>query len=247
MSQPQTIAFIGATAGVGLATLKRSLAAGHQCIALCRNPSKLSKLLPDEPNLTLVTGNAKDVAAVSQVVARPNGHLVDQVVSTIGAGPALKWGFMPTIDDPEVCRKGMTALLTALDGLRAAGAYGKPQIIVCSTTGMSRFGRDVPYLMMPLYHVLLKLPHQDKTVMEGRLVDSGELFTVVRCSWMSGCDGESDRPIRVGVEDPKTGREAGWDAIGYTISREDAGKWFSDHLVVHREARYLNKTVTITS
>lgn len=246
MSQPQTITFIGASAGVGLSALKQSLAAGHQCIALCRTPSKISKLLPNERNLKIVQGNAKDVKAVSQALTKPDGHLVDQVVSTIGAQPAMKWGFLPTIDDAEVCRKGMAALLEAITTLRSGGALGKPQIVVCSTTGMSKTGRDVPYLMIPLYHLVLKLPHQDKTVMEGRLVESGEPFTIVRCSWMSGCDGESNRPIRVGVEDPKTGREQGWNAIGYTISREDAGRWFAENLLLKREARYLNKTVTIT-
>lgn len=246
MSNTQTVAFIGASAGVGLSALKQSLAAGHQCIALCRTPSKLSNLIGNQPNLKIVQGNAKDAAAVTQVLTKPDGHLVDQVVSTIGAQPAMKWGFLPTIDDAQVCRKGMAALLEAIATLRKGGAHGKPQVIVCSTTGMSRFGRDVPYLMIPLYHVLLKLPHQDKTVMEGRLFESGEPFTVVRCSWMSGCDGESATPIRVGVEDPRTGREPGWSAIGYTISREDAGRWFAENLLISREARYLNKTVTIT-
>lgn len=246
MSQQQTIAFIGATAGVGLSALKESLAAGRQCIALCRNPSKLTKLIPNEPNLNIFEGNAKDVAAVMQILTKPDGNLVDQVVSTIGAQPAMKWGFLPTIDDAEVCRRGMAALLQAITNLRQRGAHGKPQIIVCSTTGMSKFGRDVPYLMIPLYHLVLKLPHADKTVMEARLFESGESFTVVRCSWMSGLDGATERPIRVGVEDHRTGREPGWSAIGYTISRDDAGRWFANNLLLKREERYLDKTVTIT-
>lgn len=246
MSQQQTIAFIGASAGVGLSALKHSLAAGHQCIALCRTPSKLAKLLPNEPNLKIIQGNAKDVAAVTKILTKPDGNLVDHVVSTIGAGLAMKWGFLPVLDDPVVCQTGTAVLLEALGTLRNGGAHGKPQVVVCSTTGMSKFGRDIPYLMIPLYHWLLKVPHADKTVMENRLIGSGEAFTVVRCSWMSGCDGESSRPIRVGVEDPRTGREAGWSAIGYTISREDAGRWFAENLLCKREAKYLDKTVTIT-
>lgn len=255
--QQQTIAFIGATAGVGLSALKHALAAGHQCIALCRTPSKLTKLFPHAPpNLQVVQGNAKDVAAVTQILTKSDGTtLVDQVVSTIGAGPAMKWGIIPTLDDPTVCQTAMAALLEALDTLRHKNKTNNtnkndkkrtPHIIVCSTTGMSKFGRDIPYLMIPLYHWLLKVPHADKTVMEKRLGESGETFTVVRCSWMSGCDGASSRPIRVGVEDPRTGREAGWDAIGYTISREDAGTWFADQLLLQTEAKYLDKTVTIT-
>lgn len=245
---PLTIAFIGASAGVGLTALEHCLAAGHHCIALCRTPAKLEKLLPNEPNLKIVQGNAKDVAAVTRILTKPGNplNLVDQVVSTLGAQPAFKWGFLPTIDDPKVCQSAMAALLDALDTLRQRGAHGNPNLVICSTTGMSHFGRDVPYLMIPLYHLVLRLPHADKTAMEARLFESGEHFTVVRCSWMSGCDGPSDTPVRVGVEDPRTGREPGWSAIGYTISREDAGRWFAEHLLLNMDEKYLDKTVTIT-
>ncbi|KAF4905683.1 hypothetical protein CGCVW01_v012865 [Colletotrichum viniferum] len=47
MSGIKTVAFFGASGGCGLAALKYSLAEGYICIALCRNPSKLTSLLPD--------------------------------------------------------------------------------------------------------------------------------------------------------------------------------------------------------
>ncbi|KAF4980440.1 hypothetical protein FZEAL_3556 [Fusarium zealandicum] len=227
---PKTVAFLGASTGVGLTALKHTLAAGHRCIALCRTPSKLADVLPSEsnPNLHIVQGNARDVDAVSRCLKQESGTLVDEIVFTIGGKPILH---KMTVDDPEVCRKGMSVLLESLAQLRLQGSLGRPLIVVCSTTGMSRFGRDVPLLMVPLYHVMLKVPHEDKTIMEDKLVGSGEDFTIVRASLL--VDGESEKAIRVGVEDPKTGRES--DAIGYTISREDVGKWIAGNLLLKRD------------
>lgn len=237
----KSVAFFGASTGVGLSALKHILSAGHQCTALCRTPSKLTTIFPTgiAPNLKIIQGNAHDVASVSKCLQGEDGKLVDAVVSTIGARPVLS---KLSIDDPEVCRKGVATLLEALAELRRSGATGSPHIIACSTTGLSRFGRDVPLAVVPLYHILLKVPHEDKVIMEDRLVASQEAYTIVRPSLLT--NGESTKAIRVGIEDPKTGRDS--KAIGYSISREDAGKWIADKLVLMRDAKYSNKIAMIT-
>jgi hypothetical protein len=108
--------------------------------------------------------------------------------------------------------------------------------------GMSRFGRDVPLLMIPVYAVFVKDPIKDKKVMEALLVESGESYTIVHASHLT--DGETKKKIRVGIEDPTTGRES--TAIGYTISREDSGRWIAENLILKSDARYKNKIVSIT-
>lgn len=220
-----------------------TLAAGHRCIALCRNPSKLTVIFPPEttPNLRVIQGKAHDVAAVSKCLQTEDGKLVDNIVSTIGGKPVISIS-KPTIDDPEVCRKGIATLLEGLAELRRRGAAGNPYIVVCSTTSLSRFGRDVPLVMVPVYHVMLKVPRQDKIIMEDRLIASGEAYTIVRPSHL--VDGETTKPILVGIEDPKTGRES--QALGYTISREDAGKWVADNLVLKNDRTYVNKMAAVT-
>lgn len=240
-SQSKTIAFFGASTGVGLSALRHSLAAGHQCIALCRQPSKLEAIIPSEsaPNLKVIEGNAHDIGAVSKCLKAEDGQLVDIICSTIGSRPVLH---KLTVEDPECCRKGAATVLDALDQLQKNGAAGNPHIISFSTTGMSKFGRDVPYAMIPLYWLLLKVPHEDKRIMEDRFAESGRPFTVVRASML--VDGESSKDIRVGVEDPRTGRES--NAIGYTISREDSGKWVAENLILRTDVKYMNKIVTIT-
>ncbi|KAI1832634.1 hypothetical protein DTO006G1_1668 [Penicillium roqueforti] len=238
-SKTKSVAFFGASTGVGLAALKRTLAADHKCIALCRDPSKLTTIFPSEstPNLKVIKGNAHDISAVSQCLQTDDGHIVDVIVSTIGAKPRRM-----TVDDPDVCKKGAATILNALAQLRSAGITGTPHIIGCSTAGFSRFGRDVPIVMIPIYYLFVSVPGADKVVMEDRFAQSGESFTIIRASHL--VDGESDKTIRVGIEDPKTGPEC--RAIGYTISREDAGRWLAENLVLKIDAKYLNKNVTIT-
>ncbi|KAI0415214.1 hypothetical protein F5X98DRAFT_376990 [Xylaria grammica] len=239
----ETVAFFGASTGVGLAALQRTLATGRQCIALCRNPAKLSAILPpaSNPNLRIVQGNAHEVTAVSKCLLARTGVLVDQIISTIGG--AFLWSKM-TIDDPEVCQKGMATLLDALANLRGDGAVGKPQIIVCSTTGLSRFGRDIPVAMIPLYHLVLKVPHEDKVVMEDRLISSGEDFVIVRPSLMVS-EKETTKEVSAGIEDPKTGRDSA--AIGYTIAKPDAGRWIAENLVLKKQTKYSQKIAMITT
>ncbi|KAJ6149498.1 hypothetical protein N7471_000697 [Penicillium samsonianum] len=238
-SNTKSVAFFGASTGVGLAALKRTLAAGHKCIALCRDPSKLTAVFPSEstPNLKVIKGNAHDISAVSQCLQTDDGRIVDVIVSTIGAKPR---GI--TVDDPNVCKKGAATILDALAQLRSTGITGTPHIIACSTAGFSRFGRDVPIVMIPIYYLFVSVPGADKVVMEDRFAQSGEAFTIIRASHL--VDGESNKTIRVGIEDPKTGPES--RAIGYTISREDAGRWLAENLVLKTDAMYLNKNVTVT-
>ncbi|EEY23471.1 fungal specific transcription factor domain-containing protein [Verticillium alfalfae VaMs.102] len=203
----KTVAFLGASSGVGLATLRATLAAGHRAIALCRTPANLTAHLPLDahPNLRIVAGNAHDAAAVAQVLQKDATHLVDTVIFTIGA--RMK-GL--SFEDPHVCENGIKALLGALTRLRADGLGGRPRLVVCSTTGISRHARDVPLLMVPLYRLALAVPHVDKRAMEVLLEGGGEDFTVVRCSLFVGA--ASDATIRVGVEDPVAGTES--TAIG---------------------------------
>lgn len=230
------IAFLGASTGVGLAALKNCLEAGYQCVALCREPKKLDHLTA--PNLRIIKGNAHNVENVSQLILAPNGTLVDEIITTIGAKfSTSKMG----MDQPDVCEKGMDVLIEAIASLRKQGTTGAPHITACSSTGVSKFGRDLPLLMVPLY-MSLKVPHADKIKMEDKLAASGEKFTVIRASLLT--NGDSDKVVRVGIEDPKTGFES--KAIGYTISREDAGKWVARNLVQDMDAAYLNKNVVIT-
>ncbi|RYP89316.1 hypothetical protein DL769_000071 [Monosporascus sp. CRB-8-3] len=272
----KTIAFFGATGGCGLSALRLSLAAGHTCIALCRTPSKLTNRFSSAqyPNITVVQGNAHDADAVARCLVVPSGpsdqtnpgtHLVDTIVFSVGG--AFIWSRL-TLDDPHVCERGIAAVLEAIGTVRARaspstgpspspgprqGVTGwRPTIVAVSTTGISRAGRDIPLLMVPLYRGVLSVPHADKRALEDRLVargssggDCGYDYVVVRPSLLS--DGaKPERDIRVGVEDLRAEVHESRE-IGNAISREDVGRWIFEELVEGgRRRRYHGKAVSIT-
>jgi hypothetical protein len=243
MAPQKTIAFFGASANVGLAALKQSLSSGATCIALCRYPEKLTDILPaaSNPNLKVIKGDVLDPASVASCLAAspsPN-TMVDEVLFTIGS----KWSNAKMgIEDSTLCQKAIKTVVDAVADLRNKGYAGRPHISACSSTGITKFQRDIPLAIVPFYYVLLKIPHEDKKMMEQILVDSGEDFSLVRMSWLT--DGESDTAIRSAIEDPKTGPET--MAIGYSISRQDAGRWIANNMLMKKDPKFVNKNVTIT-
>ncbi|KAK3360459.1 hypothetical protein B0T25DRAFT_565347 [Lasiosphaeria hispida] len=243
---PKTILFLGATGGCVLSTLRRSLAAGHTCIALCRTPSSLlSKLTPAEQAAVHISqGNAHDAAALRAALSDPSvppHTLVDYVISGIG-NPVTKEGVLHP--DVDVCRKGMEVLLEVVAGLRGEGFTGRVRVLGISSTGVSDFGRDIPIAMIPLYKVMLHVPHKDKKGMEDLLVASGEEWTVVRPSWLTNGEG-GVTDVRAGMEDPER-KEVVTKAVGYTISREDVGKWIFENVVEEVDGKWVKRIASLT-
>jgi NAD(P)-dependent dehydrogenase (short-subunit alcohol dehydrogenase family) len=244
----KTIAFIGASGGCGLAALKHAVAAGHTCIALCRNPAKLDVPFPERPaNLIVRQGNAHSVDDMAACLTKPGQPtaLVDVVSFTIGSVfDAAKW----TVEDPTVCQKGMDALLKALNQLRTRAedpAEGLPLISAISTTGISEHQNDVPLMFRPMYHYMLKVPHADKKVMEDMIQASPERWALVRPSFLiDGADKEKKR-VRVGIENRKAGVEK--KEVGYVIAREAVGRWIYENLLVSdNTSQYEGRAVSIT-
>ncbi|KAI1503283.1 hypothetical protein F5X99DRAFT_110031 [Biscogniauxia marginata] len=239
-----TIAFFGASGGCGLSALKQALSAGHFCVALCRNPAKLMDKFPagEHPNLTVLPGNAHDADAVGRCLVDPSSdgtRLVDAVLFSIGSVFQMS---KLTIEDPHVCENGITALLEALREARARGATGRPNIVAISSTGISKAGRDFPVLVAPLYRFLLRVAHADKRILEEKLVSAGETYAIVRPSLL--VDGETKKKIRVGIEDWEQGLEK--KEVGYSISREDIGRWIFENLLQGERQEYWNKIVSLT-
>ncbi|KAJ2906716.1 hypothetical protein MKZ38_000452 [Zalerion maritima] len=253
----KAILFIGATGGCGRSALQHSLDAGHTCVALARTPSKLHDVFPSNkyPNLRVGQGNAHDKAAIVPLLAHPAdpSRLVDHIIFSIGASFDMS---KFALDDRDVCKKGIAALLDALAEARsalsppsaAAAATAYPRFAFVSTTGISKFGCDLPIGMAPLYKTMFKIPLRDKEVAESMLTEAGgrgmqERWTMVRPSMLVG-GGASDKKIRVGIEDPVKGWEA--KSNGYTISREDVGKWIFQNLVQEQDEKWVRKTATIS-
>lgn len=181
--------------------------------------------LADYPDLTIIAGDMTNPDAIVPALA-PNGKTVDIIVSAVGARPVIK-GFSLSLEDPTICETSMRNILTALRTLPAAGnsTAPKPLLVAVSTTGINEpHARDVPYVLLPLYKVLLHVPHMDKKRMETLLCDEVEKpvgqraidrHLIVRPTLLTNGDELGMSRIRVGSDvEP---------AIGYTISRNDVG------------------------
>ncbi|PWY81734.1 hypothetical protein BO94DRAFT_576657 [Aspergillus sclerotioniger CBS 115572] len=184
MPPKPTIAFFGATGGSVLSCLIPALKAGHKCNALVRTPTKLLTLLTKhnisssliEQNLTIIPGPATSLPAVTQTLllinpnSTPESIPVDLIIT--GIGGTLIFNLpnpFPTLDNPTVCTDTMRTILTAARTLPR-----KPKLVVVTGTGIHYTKRDVPVLMIPLYHWLLGVPHADKRVMEDLVVGEME-------------------------------------------------------------------------
>jgi hypothetical protein len=193
--------------------------------------------------LTIHSGNVKDPAANAQALISPlnSSVLVDYIVSGIGAAPVFQWTPpFATIDDPNLCHTGMAAILTALSdlekrGIRTAQDGRKPLITAISTTGISKKKRDVPYLLVPLYHGLLRVPHIDKRKMEEMLFEDNGAnvrdFVILRPTLLMDYKPYGVQAVKAGWEwGVKTAEEKG-PQMGYTIGRQDVGQWAFENVI----------------
>lgn len=242
-----------------MSRLLRCVHAKDQTVA--RSPSKLLDSLEKrglsesiiKDHLTIVEGSITDLDAVRRTI-QPGGDdspVVDIIISGIGGKMLFTNPLNPTLDNPTICQDGIRTILSAAATAAQSSTATdyRPTLIVLSTTGITNISRDVPFAMMPLYYWLLRVPHEDKKVMEGLIKDEsvksiqqrgfGE-YTIVRPSMLTDGEGVGLDKIQVGVEDKP--------AVGYFITREDVGQWMFDVLVKPGlESDYLGKAVSITT
>jgi len=142
-----------------------------------------------------------------------------------------------------LCGSAATSILSALVSLRPAE---KPLLLVISTTGITAGPRDVPLLYAPLYHGLLVKPHKDKREMErlvaeqtasGRKSESISGWVIVRPTLLTNGAALGERKVRAGG--------GGAPAVGYTISRDDVGKWIFESFVKEGKA-WVGQKVSLT-
>ncbi|KAL3422246.1 short-chain dehydrogenase [Phlyctema vagabunda] len=254
----KTVAIFGATGGTGLATLKLALQAGNTVNVLARTPSKLSDLASQNPNLHIIQGDIRDVDSIKPALV-VNNRVVDVVISAIGMVMERK-GLGFTSADPTICHDGTQTILSALDALEAEAdsievPVGGPEMVLLSTTGISRRGRDIPVAMLPLYHWVLQVPHADKLNMETLMIEGQgrrRRWVLVRPSFLG--DGKSKGLAKVKVsteipgatEDREEMRKNNDVAIGYAIYREDVALWIVEECVKRNAERWIGRMVTLT-
>ncbi|KAH6664777.1 hypothetical protein F5X68DRAFT_124368, partial [Plectosphaerella plurivora] len=243
-----TIAFFGATGNLLGNVLAPSLEAGHHCIALVRSADKLRKVLTTLnvsqqalTNLTIVEASARSPTAIRQVLS----HDVDLILSGLTSGPIYHFNpFRPvTMTDPTLIGDAAELLLTTLRELQAEGAVSKkPLYAQISSIGLAK-RRDMPLLLVPLYHWLLPQPQADTAVMEELVVraakeDNAPIrgYVMMRPPLLTDGEPRGPKSLRVGWvrhdNDPKSSAdETPGPIIGYTVARRDLAAWIFDQVV----------------
>jgi putative NADH-flavin reductase len=248
-STPQHLAFFGATGGCALNALVHSLNAGHICTALARTPSKLTGLLeatstPTE-NLTIVSGSIDDRAAVASTLQNAT-----TVIFGVGGSPVFSPNpltMFVTLNDQNICERAITQVLSVL---QETGS--KPLISVISSTGLHG-NKDLPILMRPLYKAL-EVPHRDKEAMERLVVKAAQDgvvdgHVIVRPALLSH-GSETEGKVKAGYEGRFKNGSAKWgdiagEAVGYTISRKDVGRWIFEEVVEGRGGEWKGHGVSL--
>ena len=148
---------------------------------------------------------------------------------------------MGTNWDSTICQRAARNILEAVE---ATHRNFKPFFVAISTTGITSGPRDVPIALVPLYHVALRTPHVDKRVLEKLIQDAardGKIsgFTLPRPTLLSNGKEISTKKIRVGsLEKPE---------LGYTISRDNVGRWIFEELVQGDATRWNGQFPSLTS
>ncbi|OAX81866.1 hypothetical protein ACJ72_03791 [Emergomyces africanus] len=258
-----TIAFFGSTGGCTNACLALALKNGYKASALARTPSKLQAQLQSQGldqttidnNLTIIQGDATDVEAVKRTITPPknNGKMVALIISGLGGTPKLKSSLQPvTLDNPNICEKATSTILSALEQSSTATENEKPLLAVVSTTGISNGPGDVPFFLHPVY-IFLSVPHADKKKMEQMLFGNPKTSTpsnqlvrgviAVRPTLLTGdhslASGKGWKTLKVGTEAKP--------ALGYSIQRADVGEWMFEEIIRQGGEKWLNEKVTLTS
>ena len=210
-----TVLVIGASKGIGLATVKRALQAGHTVRALARSAKRVTV---DHPNLTKVSADALDQAAVAAALRG-----VDVVFQTLGV-PASRDGMLKPVHLFSDATRVLIAAMkqTGVRRLVAVTGFG---------AGDSRDRGGCLYNMA--FHLFLWRAYDDKDAQEDLIQDSGLDWVIARPVVLTS--GSRTGRYRVLV-DPRSWR------IGF-ISRADV----ADFLVRQvDDDTYLGKTPVLT-
>ncbi|RDW67180.1 uncharacterized protein DSM5745_09046 [Aspergillus mulundensis] len=237
-----TLSFFGATGGCTLACLAPALEAGYNCVALVRNPQKLTSALKARniaastlsTHLTLIEGSTSDLPAIKATLFPTHLAPPSMILSGVGGRPDFSNPLKPKFIGATVCQDTVRNILRVLreNTKPETPREFKPVLVCISTTGIAA-ERDIPLAMVPLY-MALKTPHADKRVMEGLVFEEmgraeGERvlgdYVLIRPSYLT--DGESRRDkVRVlkgQGEGQNTALGMACPFVGYTICREDVG------------------------
>jgi putative NADH-flavin reductase len=215
------VVIFGATGGTGRCLLKQALMAGHRVSALARRPDSLA---PFHGQVSVVTGNVLDAAAVNTAVAGQ-----DAVLWAVGGHDAARNLLSGGHRQRDLCATGTGNVLEAM----AHHAVRRLVALTSWGTGESRSRTPAPFRVF-VFPVLMGAEMADKHRQETFIRYSGTDWTIVRPSRLT--DGGRTGSYQVGPQLRYSIRSC--------ISRADAAAFVLDQL---SNPTWAHATVEITS
>ena len=152
------ITIIGASAGVGLETVKRALERKHNVTTLSRSEINL----PSNSNLTMLKGSATNKDDLKKSIEK-----ADAVIVALGTGKSMK---------PTTLYSDFAKLLTEMQ----AETNSQIPFIVLTGFGAGESGQYNGFIMKLFFKFLLKDVYADKTKMEEIITNSKMKREIVR-------------------------------------------------------------------
>ncbi len=152
------ICIIGASAGIGLATVKRALTLGHHVTALSRREITLE----DNQNLNVIQGSALDERVLKEAIKDSEAILV-----TLGMGMSAE----------------VTTLFSDFAELLLKINEKEPlqvPVIIVTGFGSGESRRYLKTMVKPLFRLILNKLYEDKAKMEQMIAKSTLQWEVVR-------------------------------------------------------------------
>ncbi|KAI8325842.1 NAD(P)-binding protein [Martensiomyces pterosporus] len=187
---------LGASRNTGKALVEQATERDDvQVTILARSPNSLMFTEDQLSKITVVKGDALVKEDLAKAIEG-----ADVIVSSLGAKPdGLKTPHDLGIEEQ--------ATAIALEIIKETRPDNPPRFVMISSTGVGG-SYDVPYLLRPMYAVVLKKPHAYKKVAEEAIKQSGVPYTIVRPTLLTS--GKLTKKYR-----------ADYGTTGYTISRND--------------------------
>lgn len=152
------ITIIGASAGVGLITVKRALECGHTVTTLSRSAINL----PESVNLNALLGSATNKADLKKAI-----NNADAVIVALGTGKSMK---------VTTLYSDFARLLVEVEKENNK----KIPFIILTGFGAGESGAYNTFFMKLAFRFLLKDVYDDKTIMEEIITASTMNWTIVR-------------------------------------------------------------------
>ncbi len=157
-----TILIIGASRGIGLATLKAALKAGHAVRALARSAAGIPVT---DPHLEKISGDALDPVTVRTALQG-----VDAVIQTLGVSPSPEMLFNSTRLFSDATR----ILVAAME------ECGVKRLICLTGFGAGDSRNHGSFLFNSAFHLFLGRVYSDKDVQERIIQESGLDWVIAR-------------------------------------------------------------------